>query len=191
MSLQTLVLLAAQPTKLAKLNSGHNTSNNNHTGNHHSPKLHLQRIDIEARLRSRTDRRQHHQQREVPKHSVVFIQRLRVLHATVYVRREVLRDAHNQLQDDHDVGHQAKDGVGGDEVVAVVVEFVVLDHDQAGDGGEEGDVVESGVRVGALFLLLGSVGWLEDEDALDEEEHCCGVEELAGDVLAAMVREGT
>ena len=51
-----------------------------------------------------------------------------------------------------------------------VAEFVVFDDDEAGDGGQGCDVVEGGVDVGALFLLFGGVGWLEDEDALDEEE---------------------
>lgn len=66
----------------------------------------------------------------------------------------------------------------GLEVRAVVVEFVVLNDDEPGDGGEEGDVVQGRVGVGALLLLLGCVGGLEDEDALDEEEDCGRVEEL-------------
>ena len=49
---------------------------------------------------------------------------------------------------------------------AAVVEFVVFDYDEPSDGEEEGDIVERGVGVGSLFLLLGGVGWLEDEDAL-------------------------
>ena len=64
------------------------------------------------------------------------------------------------------------------EVCAIMVEFVVLDYDEAGDGREDGEVVEGGVRVGALFLLLGCVGGLKDEDGLDEEEDGGGVEEL-------------
>jgi len=36
------------------------------------------------------------------------------------------------------------------------------------------------VRVGALFLLGGCVGGLDDEDALDEEDEGGGVEELGG-----------
>lgn len=66
----------------------------------------------------------------------------------------------------------------GLEVRAVVVELVVLDDDEAGDGGQEGEVVERAVRVGALFLLLRGVGGLEDEDGLNEEEEGGGVEEL-------------
>ena len=66
----------------------------------------------------------------------------------------------------------------GLEVDAAVVELVVLDDDEAGDGGEQRDVVERRVGVGALFLLLGGVRGLQDEDALDEEEEGGGVEEL-------------
>lgn len=78
----------------------------------------------------------------------------------------------------------------GLEVRAGVVEFVVLDDDQPGDGGEEGDVVQGAVRVGALFLLLRGVGWLEDEDGLDEEEEGGGVEELGGLVGGLRERGG-
>ena len=70
----------------------------------------------------------------------------------------------------------------GLEVDAAVVELVVLDDDEAGDGGEQRDVVERRVGVGALFLLLGGVRGLQDEDALDEEEEGGGVEELGLDV---------
>lgn len=62
---------------------------------------------------------------------------------------------------------------------AVVRELVVLDDDEAGDGGKDGDIVEGGVGVGAFPLLLGGVSGLEDEDAFDEEQYGGGVEELA------------
>ena len=94
------------------------------------------------------------------------------------MRDEVLRDTDNGLQGRQDVCDQAKDGVRRLEVRSVVADLVVFDHDQAGESGEQGDVVEGGVRVGALFLLGGCVGWLDDEDALDEEEEGGGVEEL-------------
>jgi hypothetical protein len=68
--------------------------------------------------------------------------------------------------------------VGGFEVHAVVGGFVVVDDDETGDGGEEGGGVQGGVDVGALFLLFGGVGGLEDEGGLDEEEEGRGVEKL-------------
>lgn len=64
------------------------------------------------------------------------------------------------------------------EVNAAVVDFVVFDDDEAGDCGQDGDVVEGGVDVGALFLLFAGVGGLDDKDGLDEEEESGGVEEL-------------
>jgi hypothetical protein len=82
------------------------------------------------------------------------------------------------LDEDQDVGDESEDSVGGDEVGAAVADLVVFDYDEAGEGGEEGDVVEGGVRVGAFLLLFGGVGWLDDEDALDEEDKGGGVEEL-------------
>ena len=109
---------------------------------------------------------------------MVLIQCFRLLHAAINPGREVLRDPHHGLQDDQDVGDEAEDGVRALEVDAPVVELVVLDDHQPGHGGEERDVVQRGVRVGALFLLLGRVCWLENEDGLDEEEEGGGVEEL-------------
>lgn len=61
---------------------------------------------------------------------------------------------------------------------SVMADLVVLDDDQACNGGGRGDIVESGVRVGALLLLLRGVGGLKDKDSLDEEEDGGGVEEL-------------
>lgn len=59
-------------------------------------------------------------------------------------------------------------------------ELVVLDYDEACDGEEGGEIVQSGVRVCALFLLLCGVGGLEDQDSLEEEEEGGGVEERVG-----------
>lgn len=73
----------------------------------------------------------------------------------------------------------------GLEVCTVVGDFVVLDQYEAGDGGQEGDVVEGGVGVGSLLLLFGSVGWLEHEDALDEKEQGSGVEELEIQIVSS------
>jgi len=60
--------------------------------------------------------------------------------------------------------------VRGLKVCAVVVELVVLDDDQTCNGCQDRDIVERGVRVCALLLLLRGMGWLENENALDEEE---------------------
>ena len=59
--------------------------------------------------------------------------------------------------------------------------FIVFDYGEAAYCGEECYVVEGGVRVCALLFLLCGVRGLDDEDALDEEEHGGGVEELGSD----------
>lgn len=48
--------------------------------------------------------------------------------------------------------------------------FVYFDYDPGCYEGCESEVIEDGVGVGSFFLLLGCVGWLEDESALGEEE---------------------
>ena len=107
---------------------------------------------------------------------MVLIQRLGIVHAAVQPGREVLRDAHNHLDRNHAVSRQAEDAVRALQVR--VGGFVVFDYGQAAYCGEEGYVVEGGVGVCALLFLLCGVCWLDDEDALDEEEHGGGVEEL-------------
>lgn len=59
-----------------------------------------------------------------------------------------------------------------------VVDLVVFNDHQTRDGSQKCDVVESGVSVRALLFLLRGVRGLEDEDALNEEEHGGGVKEL-------------
>lgn len=68
----------------------------------------------------------------------------------------------------------------GLKVGAAVVDFVVLDDDEAGDEGEQACAVESGVDVRAELLLLPGVGRLEDQDGLRDEEETGGVEKLIG-----------
>lgn len=170
--------MSREPAELVETDPRHNTHEQNHTRDNHSPKLDLQHVLVERGLRRRSHRRQHRQQDHIPADAVVLVQLLRVVHAAVQLRHEVLRDAHKGLDAGEDVRDQAEDGVRRLEVRAVVRDLVVLDHHEAGDGGQQRDVVEGRVRVGAFFLLLGGVGWLEDEDALDEEEEGRGVEEL-------------
>jgi hypothetical protein len=171
-------LTTTQIPKLAQPNPRHNPNQQDENPHKHRPKLNLQHILVVIRLRSQRNRRQHRQQNHIPADAVVLVQLLRILHPAVQRGHKVLRDADDRLDEDQDVGDEAEDGVRRDKVRAAVADLVVFDHDQAGEGGEERDVVEGGVRVGALFLLRGCVGWLDDEDALDEEDEGGGVEEL-------------
>jgi hypothetical protein len=173
-------LTTSQISKLAKPNPRHNPNQQDQSSDNHRPKLNLQHILIVIRLRSQRNRDQHRQQDHIPADAVVLVQLLRILHPAVQRGHKVLRDADDRLDEDQDVGDEAEDGVRRDKVRAAVADLVVFDHDEAGEGGEEGDVVEGGVRVGALFLLRGCVGRLDDEDALDEEEEGGGVEERVG-----------
>ena len=171
-------LATSQIPKLAQPNPRHNANQQDNSPNNHSPKLNLQHVLVVIRLRSQRNSNQHRQQDHIPADAVVLVQLLRILHSAVKRRHKVLGDSDDSLDEHQDVGYEAEDGVRRDEVRTAVADLVVFDHDQAGEGGEQGDVVEGGMRVGALFLLGGCVGWLDDEDALDEEEEGGGVEEL-------------
>lgn len=89
-----------------------------------------------------------------------------------------LRHSDDGLQEEQDVSYSAKDGMGGFKVTASMRDFVVLDHDEAGEKGEGAGGVEDGVNMSALNLLLGGMGWLEEEDALSDDEDTGRVEEL-------------
>ena len=52
------------------------------------------------------------------------------------------------------------------EVGSAVIELVDLDDDEACDAGGKRGIIDACMDVCALFLLLGGVGGLEDEDAL-------------------------
>ncbi len=138
----------------------------------------MQRGLVEPRLRRRRHRDEAHDQDGVPGHAVVLVDRLGVVHASEHAGQVVLRDADEGLQEEEDVGDEAEDGVRGLEVQAVVVDLVILDDDEAGEEGEDGGEVEDGVDVGALLLLLGGVGRLQEEDGLRGEEYPGGIEEL-------------
>jgi hypothetical protein len=171
-------LTTSQIPKLAQPNPRHNPNQQDNSTHNHSPKLNLQHVLIVIRLRSQRNSNQHRQQNHIPADAVVLVQLLRILHTAVQRGHKVLGNPDDSLYEDQDIGYETEDSVRRDEVRAAVADLVVFNYDQAGEGGEQGDVVEGGVRVGALFLLGGCVGWLDDEDTLDEEEEGGGVEEL-------------
>ena len=72
---------------------------------------------------------------------MVLVQLLRILHPAVQRRHKVLSDPDDGLDEDEDVCDEPEDGVRGHEVRAAVADLVVLDYDEAGESGEEGDVV--------------------------------------------------
>lgn len=173
-------LFAGHPPQLVEANPGHQANQHHHTSNNDGPELDAQYARVEGGLSSRTDSCQHQHCRHIASDSVVLVQRLRIIDAPVQAREEVLRDANKSLQEQEDVCHETENGVRGFEMGSVVVELVVFDDNEAGEGGQDGDIVQGGVHVGSLLLLFGGVGWLEDEEGLDEEEQSGGVEELQG-----------
>jgi hypothetical protein len=128
----------------------------------------VQYVLVEPSRRCRAYGRQHQQQHNVPTQAMILVQLLRVGLAAIHLGHKVLREAHESLQEQENVGDEAQNSVG--RLKVSVVAFIDLDDDEAGYGGGKGHVIESGVRVGAGFLLRRSMGWLEDEDALDEEK---------------------
>lgn len=97
---------------------------------------------------------------QVPAYAVVLVNGLGLINAAEHGREVKLAEANQNLDDQQDVGDEAENGVRRLEVGAIVVYFVVLDDDEAGDESKEGGPVESGVDVGAELLLLLGVGGL-------------------------------
>lgn len=109
-----------------------------------------------------------------------LVERLCVVDPAIKLGGEVLGESNEGLDPKKDVGYEAEDCVGRDEVDPAMGDFVVFDYDQAGDQGVDCEVVEGGVCDGALVLLGGGMGWLQDENRLREEEEGTGVEERVG-----------
>lgn len=65
----------------------------------------------------------------------------------------------------------------GFEVRATVRDLVVFDHDQAGDEEHDAYVIERGVYICTLLLLSAGVCWLDEENALRDEQQTRGVQE--------------
>lgn len=109
---------------------------------------------------------------------MIFVQTLSLVDAPVQARREVLCKADEGLKDEEDVCDQTQNCVWRLEMSAVVIKLVVLDDDETGYRSQQGYIVEGCVGVCSLLLLLGRVCWLNDQNALNEEEEGGGVEEL-------------
>lgn len=93
----------------------------------------MKRSRIKRRLRGRGHRDEREGQNQVAADTVIFVHCLGVIHAAEQGWRVELRDSHQTLDDQHNVGDEAADAVRRDEVVSAVGEFVVFDHDHAAD----------------------------------------------------------
>lgn len=87
---------------------------------------------------------------------------LRIVNAAIQRRDEVLRESHQRLQKQENVGQETEDGVRRFEVCAAVADLVDFDYHEAGYEGGEADVVEDEVGDCAFALLGRSMGRLED-----------------------------
>ena len=162
--------LLSLEAQLLHLDPRQNPRQRNNTRNNNSPKLHLEHILIKRRLRRRTNRRKHKHQNNIPTHTVVLVDALRIIHTAIQSRQEILREADQRLHNDQDVRDETQDRVRRLEMHALVRELVDLDDDETGDRGGKRDPVEARVYQCALLLLLGCVCWLQHEHALDVEE---------------------
>ena len=91
--------------KLVQLDPWRYSSDYQHTRHDHSPESDVQRVHIECRLCRKADRGQRHQQDEISACSMIFVQRLPVVHASKeHARKVELCKANQGLQEDQDVG---------------------------------------------------------------------------------------
>jgi len=147
-------LLPSQPSKLCQPHPRQYSHERDQTSHKHRPQTDPQDINIIIRLRGRGRRGQQHQEDKVPSHTVVLVQLLCIFLTTVQPRDKVLREADHDLAEDQNVGDEAEDGVRRLEMCALVRKLVVLDDDEAGEGGQKREVVDGGVgpRAGAFLL---------------------------------------
>ena len=170
--------MPSQPAEFARPDAGKDAQHDDDRSYDQSPKLHLQHIDVEGRLRGRADRGKHQEQGDISANTMVLVHRLRIVHSTIEAWRKVLCNPNNRLQSHQNICHQAQYRMGRLEMSAIVIKLVVFNDDEPCDGSEYCHIVQSSVCVGSLLLLLRGVCGLQDEDALDEEENGGGVEKL-------------
>lgn len=108
---------------------------------------------VPTRLYRRADSREAQQERHVAARSVVFPDALGVGLATVQARSVVLCDAHEGLCPNHPVEGNAQVVVHGLEVGAAMVDFVVLDYNEAREQSQSTDAVQGRVERSANLLL--------------------------------------
>jgi hypothetical protein len=128
---------------------------------------HIQTIRCPAR---RANRRKAQRGNYVARDSVVLVNLLCIVHATVDLRHVVLRESHEGLDVHEDVKEEAEACVRGFKVLVARPGFVHFNDDEAGSQGRGAQNVEEEVGEGAGALLGGSMSGLEDEGGLDREE---------------------
>ena len=172
------ILTPISQAHLLLLNPGQNPNKRDDCSHNHRPQLNMQRYLVIIRLRGRRHRRKCQYQQHISAHTMVLVDRLGVIHATIEAREVVLRYTYQCLQHEKNIRNQPQNRVRRDEMpVSAIGDFVVLDDDEAGEEGEDGGDVQDGVDVCALMFLLGGMRRLEDEDGLGSKEDAGGVKE--------------
>lgn len=159
------------------LDSWHYTHKNQNSRNEHSPKLDIQHVLVEVRLRGCSNCSQHQDQDNISACSVVFVKRLRVIHAAIKLRHIILRETNQSLDSKQDVCNQAQDRMRRLEMRAIMRELVIFDDDEASDQSVETEVIEQEMCGCTFTLLLGGMCWLQNNDRLGDGEQTGGVEE--------------
>jgi len=132
--------------------------------------LQMRHIQAIRRPTRRTNRRQSQRGNNIARRPVVLVNLLRIVHATIYLWYEVLREPYKRLDVYENIERETKTCVWGLEVFVAGARFVHLDDYEAGGEGGGAEDVEKEVGEGAGAFLGGGVGGLEDEGGLDGEE---------------------
>lgn len=167
-------------SQLLLLNSWDNTHQRNNRRNDDSPELNVQHIFVERSLRSRCNCHQRQREHNVAAHPVVLVHSLRIILTAESLRDEEHSDTNSSLHNHEGVCDETKDGMWGLEVRDAVLDFVVLNNDQAGNEESNAQVIQSGMGIGALDFLVLCMRRLEDERALRDEQNAGAVKERVG-----------
>lgn len=146
------------------------------------PRLNLERVAHEPRVRSGAKRRQQQQQVDVAADAVPLPERPGAGRAAVQRRRGPHGEADEVLAPEEQRQRAAQRAVEAGKVLGAVALLVEVDGGEAGGKSRKGGQVEVRVHGLADALLAGRVRWLQREDGLDEEEE-------AGDLREGVPRE--
>ena len=169
-------LVLPQP-KLTQPDPRHNTNQHQDTGHNDCPVLNVRYIQRIRCPRGCANGRESQRRNHVPRHPVVLVDALSLVHSAVQTGCVVLRESDNRLDVDKHVEGEAQNGVRRRKVLVSGPRFVHLDDDEPRSEGARAQRVEESVGEGARALLRGSVCGLQDQGCLDGEQEAGGVEE--------------
>lgn len=154
------------------------SSQRNHRSNDDCPKLDVEDILVVIRLGRRAHGGQTQRKDDISSPPMILVDSFRFLDAAKEPGGKKLQRADDRLKDHEDVGGEAHNCMRRLEMRSVTFELVDLDHYECSDEGCNGYILYNRVDVGSQPLLLLSVGRLEYQDALGEQQECRGVQQL-------------